>query len=130
MFGNHTGHFVFPSIAKPELKWKEISDQNYLILYSKKMAELINPGMNFLFPGYNRWEEEQPVPGRYCKPLLEKDGKYWGPPPDDKTALRNSNVCQKQELILFFFVGLVFAGLIIIPFSKQTTFKIPMCPLI
>jgi SAM-dependent methyltransferase len=35
-----------------------------------------------------QWESGQPLGGRRAIPFLEREGQYWGPPPDDETAIR------------------------------------------
>jgi hypothetical protein len=34
------------------------------------------------------WEGEAAIAGRCSVPFLERDGQYWGRPPDDDTAIR------------------------------------------
>jgi glycosyltransferase involved in cell wall biosynthesis len=36
----------------------------------------------------DRWGGSGFIEGRQCVPFLERDGQYWGPPPDDATGIR------------------------------------------
>lgn len=35
-----------------------------------------------------RWGDSEVAPRRHVLPFLEREGQYWGPPPDDATAIR------------------------------------------
>lgn len=53
-----------------------------------ELAALIPPGETFILVNEDSWEPGEIAEGRYAVPFLEKDGQYWGPPPDDATAIR------------------------------------------
>jgi hypothetical protein len=36
----------------------------------------------------DRWGGSSFIDGRDCVPFLEREGRYWGPPPDDESAIR------------------------------------------
>jgi hypothetical protein len=52
----------------------------------REIAEQVPPGHNFILVDQDEWGMSEarnpPVP------FLERDGKYWGRPPDDETAIR------------------------------------------
>lgn len=52
----------------------------------KELASLINPSDSIILVHQNHVGEAI-APGCRVTPFLEKDGLYWGPPPDDDTAI-------------------------------------------
>ena len=42
----------------------------------------------FILVDEDQWGTDGVVASRQAIPFLEKDGQYWGPPPDDETAIR------------------------------------------
>ncbi len=52
-----------------------------------QVAELVPPGSSFIMVDEAQWAGEV-FPERRPIPFLEKDGQYWGPPPDDETAIQ------------------------------------------
>lgn len=63
-------------------KWME-----QLYMAKQELDELIPPAETFILVNENQW-----VPGFtkdwHTIPFLERDGQYWGAPPDDETAIR------------------------------------------
>ena len=56
---------------------------------SQELAGFIGPQDTFILVDQGEWEtREFALPGLRRVPFLERDGQYWGPPPDDETALR------------------------------------------
>jgi glycosyltransferase involved in cell wall biosynthesis len=53
----------------------------------EQLREVIPAGATFLLADEAQWGPE-PVAGRRAVPFPEKDGQYWGPPPDGETAVR------------------------------------------
>src|SRR5262249_463481 len=57
-----------------------------------ELAALVAPGESFLFVDQDecgdRWGGSDLIDGRRSIPFLEREGRYWGPPPDDETAVR------------------------------------------
>jgi len=51
------------------------------------LAGLIPNGISFILVDECQWGSEIPT-GRRAIPFLERDGQYWGRPPDDETAIR------------------------------------------
>lgn len=48
-----------------------------------------NPsGHTFILVDEDKWGAGEIIPGRRRIPFLERNGQYWGPPPDDNTAIR------------------------------------------
>ena len=52
----------------------------------ERLAELLPPGSTAILIDDGRFGAD-PVPGVVCRPFLEKDGHYYGAPPDDRTAI-------------------------------------------
>jgi hypothetical protein len=55
---------------------------------TKDIVGLVPEGQSFLLVDDGKCGAAPVVAGRRCLPFLEKDGQYWGPPPDDVTAIR------------------------------------------
>lgn len=69
----------------PEV-WKRNSWWHRLHLATREIAALIPAGDAFLLVDDDTWGLDADA-GRRPIPFLEKDGHYWGPPPDDATAI-------------------------------------------
>jgi glycosyltransferase involved in cell wall biosynthesis len=54
---------------------------------TQEIMALIPPGDAFILVDGSQWGCDS-VAGRRAIPFLERDGQYWGPPPDDRTAIR------------------------------------------
>ncbi len=52
-----------------------------------ELKSLIPEGEKYILADENEWGG-QPLTGRCAIPFMEKDGQYWGAPPDDETAIR------------------------------------------
>jgi glycosyltransferase involved in cell wall biosynthesis len=55
---------------------------------TQEMAALIPEGESFIRVDNNQWGDGQLVGGRHDIPFMERDGEYWGLPPDDESAIR------------------------------------------
>ena len=53
----------------------------------QEIAALIPPEDSLILVDNNKWRPEI-FPGRRAIPFLERDGQYWGSPPDDESAIR------------------------------------------
>ena len=65
------------------LEWLE-----RLRLTKEEIAALIPPADDFILVDEGEWGGSGSIAGRHAIPFLERDGQYWGPPPDDETAVR------------------------------------------
>jgi len=54
----------------------------------EQLTKFIPPEDKFILVDEDTWGTDEFVAGRRCIPFLERDGQYWGPPPDDETAIR------------------------------------------
>src|SRR5262249_46186085 len=54
---------------------------------AQDLASVVPAGETFILVD-EEWFGREVAAGRKFLPFLEKDGHYWGPPPDDKTAVR------------------------------------------
>src|SRR5712692_4198610 len=52
------------------------------------IAAVIPQDATFILVDENKWSTSELVAGRRRIPFLERDGEYWGKPPDDDTAIR------------------------------------------
>ncbi len=52
-----------------------------------ELADAIPEGENFIFVDNSEWEGGKVLPRRHNVPFLERNGEFWGPPPDDNTAI-------------------------------------------
>jgi hypothetical protein len=57
-----------------------------------ELGTLVAPGQTFIFVDDDQCIDPRGgsvlLDGRRTLPFLERDGQYWGPPPDDDTAIR------------------------------------------
>jgi hypothetical protein len=72
-------------LAKPpeERKWLR-----RLRRAAKEIKGLVPAGATFLLVDEGQWEGDELGAERHVLPFLERDGLYWGAPPDDGTAIR------------------------------------------
>lgn len=54
----------------------------------REILALVPSGSSFILVDEDEWGTDEVVEGRQRIPFLEREGKYWGPPPDDETAIR------------------------------------------
>ena len=57
------------------------------------VTRLVPPGASFILVDDGQLEAQALVAPRRCIPFLEKDGSYWGKPPDSRTA-----ICELERL--------------------------------
>jgi Glycosyl transferase family 2 len=57
-----------------------------MLALPEEIAELVPAGDSFVLVDEGQLGDGW-VPGRRAVPFLERDGRYWGPPPDDATAV-------------------------------------------
>jgi glycosyltransferase involved in cell wall biosynthesis len=68
--------------------WRANSWVHQIYRATQEIAALVPRGDNFILVDASQWAAGEVVAGRRCIPYLERDGQYWGAPPDDETALR------------------------------------------
>jgi SAM-dependent methyltransferase len=68
--------------------WRACTESERSELARKELTNHISAGYRYLLIQWDHWGEEDWVPGRQAVPFLERDGEYWGPPPDEVTAIR------------------------------------------
>lgn len=71
--------------------WKE---RNFNYLWPTRTVQLrsdiesvLPAGANYILADDEQWGRGEPLVGRHAIPFLERDGEYWGPPPDDEAAI-------------------------------------------
>ena len=70
---------------------------------------LIPPGDTFILVDHEVFRDELAI-GRRAMPFLERDGEYWGPPPDDLTAIQELERLRRSGSELY---SLRMAGLLV-----------------
>jgi glycosyltransferase involved in cell wall biosynthesis len=68
--------------------WRSSSWWHRTDLSRQEMEALIPPASRFILIDDDALGLEKDIAGRHCLPFLERDGRYWGSPPDDATAVR------------------------------------------
>jgi hypothetical protein len=71
----------------PEV-WKQNSWFHQLHQATQEIAALIPPSEALILADQATWLNGEVLADRHAVPFLERDGQYWGPPPDDATAIR------------------------------------------
>jgi len=79
--------------VEPE-KWRDDSWFYRLKLATQEIARLVGPE-NFILVDDNTWMMNDNE-NHHVIPFLERGGKYWGPPPDDDTAIRELERLRKS----------------------------------
>jgi hypothetical protein len=64
-----------------------LSPQEKLATAERELVACIPAGERFLLIDEQEWGPDI-LPDRKAVPFLEREGQYWGPPPDDETAIR------------------------------------------
>lgn len=59
-----------------------------LELATAEVTAHVPPEDSFVLVDEDQWSTGGEVAGRRAIPFLEQNGEYWGPPPDDETAIR------------------------------------------
>jgi hypothetical protein len=78
-----------PSVPFPHANPTPVGGRDYireLYLADQEIASLVPEGQTFILVDENWWVDEV-AHGRRVIPFLEQHGEYWGPPPDDSTAI-------------------------------------------
>ncbi len=68
--------------------WRSNSWFHQLDLAMRELATLVPPSDAFILVNEQLWGAGEVIAGRRSIPFLERNGQYWGPPPDDDTAIR------------------------------------------
>jgi FkbM family methyltransferase len=55
---------------------------------TEDIEAVVAPQETLVLLNEDQWWMSEVIPGRTTVPFLERDGRYWGPPPDDLTAIR------------------------------------------
>jgi SAM-dependent methyltransferase len=53
----------------------------------EELLKLIPAGSSFILVDDEQWGADKALPERQAIPFLEREGRYWGPPADDATAI-------------------------------------------
>jgi glycosyltransferase involved in cell wall biosynthesis len=84
--GDHVAPQVW-KLSNPYYSW-----MSRLRAATEELSSVVPAGETFIFVDQDqcgdRWGGSELIDGRRALPFLERDGQYWGPPPDDETAIR------------------------------------------
>jgi glycosyltransferase involved in cell wall biosynthesis len=58
------------------------------LLATQEIAAVVPAQGKFILVDEDQWGSQEQIAGRHRIPFLERGGLYWGPPPDDDTAIR------------------------------------------
>jgi hypothetical protein len=76
---------VSARLYDPEELWSEMSR---LARVRQEVTALLGPKDTFILVDQDEWATEETIRSLRPLPFLERDGEYWGAPPDDATAVR------------------------------------------
>jgi glycosyltransferase involved in cell wall biosynthesis len=68
--------------------WRSKSWAHRLHSAVQEIVDLVPAGEAFILVDKDSWGTDDDLGGRRRIPFLERDGQYWGAPPDDETAIR------------------------------------------
>ena len=69
-------------------QWKAKSWAHRIQQAAQDIVSLIPVGGSFILVDEDSWKTDSFLSGRKRIPFLERDGRYWGKPPDDVTAIQ------------------------------------------
>jgi glycosyltransferase involved in cell wall biosynthesis len=85
-------HLQAQGVEAEPAEWKQ---KNFNYLWPQRLLQarqdvrsLIPSGSSYILVDEGEWGSGELIPGRRAIPFLERDGRYWGNPPDDATAIR------------------------------------------
>ncbi len=67
--------------------WKQNSWWPRVAMAVSELDSLLSPGSPFILVDEEQWGVGAFLAGRRRIPFLEREGQYWGPPPDDQMAI-------------------------------------------
>ena len=76
--------------------WKSKSWLHRLRSATQEIVDLVPEGEAFILVDGDMWGTDDELGGRRRIPFLERDGQYWGPPPDDATAIKELERLQRS----------------------------------
>jgi hypothetical protein len=65
-------------------------------LSTQEIRFIVPRGDRFILVDDGQWNFDESDSGHYCTPYMEQGGQYWGPPPDDDTAIRELERLRKS----------------------------------
>jgi glycosyltransferase involved in cell wall biosynthesis len=83
--------------------WRANSWWHRLYQAVHEIITLVPPGGSFILVDGDQWGTDADIAGRRRTHFLERDGHYWGPPPDDSTAIHEFERLRRlgADLIVF-----------------------------
>jgi len=91
----HVRTEVTQAAAELEGATAELTRLRWLQRATEELAALVPPGATLILVDGQEWGSDV-MAGRHVIPFLERDGQYWGAPPDDETAIRELERVRKS----------------------------------
>lgn len=88
--------------------WRANAWWHQIYKATQEIVAAVPPGDKFILVDEDQWATGQVVAGRWRIPFLERDGKYWGRPPDDATAIREVERLRQSGVNFMVFGWLAF----------------------
>ena len=87
-------HLARHGVAADPARWKLTPGYTWMHkfhLAAEAIKAVVPPGESFILVDDQQWSDPggrgDVISGRRAIPFLERDGRYWGPPPDDAVAI-------------------------------------------
>jgi glycosyltransferase involved in cell wall biosynthesis len=92
-----------------DMQWKDrySEETRKATMAIKELTDLIPAGSTVILVDQEELHRH-PLVDRRCVPFIERDGEYWGPPPDDETAIREMDRMQNQGAQFIVFAWMAF----------------------
>jgi FkbM family methyltransferase len=102
-----TYHFVDPRVhtLRPDPgRPPRDREADWLDRTSHELSDLVAEGERFVLVDGDQYWPGLVTDGRHRLPFLERNGQYWGPPPDDQTAIRELDRLRREGARFIIFV--------------------------
>jgi len=86
---------IAPRVRKQELESYQSWAGN-VKLATQEITFIVPRGDRFVLVNDGQWNFDERDSEHYCTAYLERGGQYWGPPPDDDTAIRELERLRKS----------------------------------
>lgn len=90
--------------VNPE-KWKANSWWQIHLAIEELLPFIPDAGSTLILVDQDEWDTGGFIAGVRCLPFLEKDGSYWGPPPDDAVAIEGLERLREEQGASLIVVG-------------------------
>jgi hypothetical protein len=87
-FEPHRIAYLRKGAATWQQNWARLTEARLRHEAAAQIASVVAEGATYILVDDERWDRHTLVPNRRALPFLERDGVYWGQPPDDRTAVQ------------------------------------------